>query len=140
MVSPPAALKILISQESRVHSLEDYEAAGKLGAAYPRPPISPAQPIRPRHAAMTFAAPHQLVRQLPKCSTERRAISSQVQLTAPYNWQDTIAIPALKFNGDGRYTPGRVKIRTRFVDYPGTFVLHCHILDHEDRPLRNCPQ
>jgi FtsP/CotA-like multicopper oxidase with cupredoxin domain len=28
-----------------------------------------------------------------------------------------------------------VKIRSRFVDFPGTFVLHCHILDHEDRGM-----
>ncbi|HEV8042582.1 MAG TPA: multicopper oxidase domain-containing protein [Bryobacteraceae bacterium] len=61
--------------------------------------------------------------------------SSQVQLTPPYNWHDTIAIPPLKFNADGSYTPGRVRIRSRFLDFPGTFVLHCHILDHEDRGM-----
>ncbi len=25
-----------------------------------------------------------------------------------------------------------VTLRTKYVDYPGVFVLHCHILDHED--------
>jgi FtsP/CotA-like multicopper oxidase with cupredoxin domain len=57
--------------------------------------------------------------------------AAQTQLTAPYNWHDTIAIPAANLDG----TPGRVRIRSRFVDFPGRFVLHCHILDHEDRGM-----
>ncbi len=28
--------------------------------------------------------------------------------------------------------PGYFKMRSRFVDFPGTFVQHCHILAHED--------
>ncbi len=60
--------------------------------------------------------------------------ATQVVLSAPYNWYDTIAIPASKTVGTD-LTPGYVKIRTRFVDFPGTFVLHCHILDHEDRGM-----
>ena len=48
--------------------------------------------------------------------------------------------------------PGHVKIRTGFLDFPETFVLHCHILDHKDRGMmqevhvvdreaaENCPQ
>ena len=37
-------------------------------------------------------------------------------------WQDTIALP-----------PGNaVKFRTRFADFAGKFVIHCHILGHED--------
>jgi FtsP/CotA-like multicopper oxidase with cupredoxin domain len=31
--------------------------------------------------------------------------------------------------------PGRFKMRTRFVDYTGAFVVHCHILMHEDRGM-----
>lgn len=62
--------------------------------------------------------------------------TTQVTLQAPYNWFDTIAIPASKTDlATGIPTPGRVKIRSRFVDFPGTFVLHCHILDHEDRGM-----
>jgi FtsP/CotA-like multicopper oxidase with cupredoxin domain len=26
-------------------------------------------------------------------------------------------------------------MRSRFADYPGQFVLHCHILIHEDRGM-----
>jgi FtsP/CotA-like multicopper oxidase with cupredoxin domain len=59
---------------------------------------------------------------------------TQVELKPPYNWADTVAIPASKTVGT-EVTPGRVKIRTRYTDFTGTFVLHCHLLDHEDRGM-----
>lgn len=31
--------------------------------------------------------------------------------------------------------PGYFKMRTRFMDFPGQYVLHCHILTHEDRGM-----
>lgn len=31
--------------------------------------------------------------------------------------------------------PGYFKMRSRFVDYPGLYILHCHILIHEDRGM-----
>jgi FtsP/CotA-like multicopper oxidase with cupredoxin domain len=31
--------------------------------------------------------------------------------------------------------PGWFKMRSRFVDFTGTYVLHCHILTHEDRGM-----
>lgn len=37
-------------------------------------------------------------------------------------WRDTIAIPP----------NSSLKIRHRFQDFPGAFVIHCHILIHED--------
>ena len=40
-------------------------------------------------------------------------------------YDDTIAIPA----------GGRVRIRTRYTDFDGQFVLHCHILFHEDHGM-----
>ncbi len=58
-------------------------------------------------------------------------------------WRDTIPIPAAILDpaspivdAQGNHiVPGHVKIRSRFVDFPGTFVLHCHILGHEDRGM-----
>lgn len=43
-------------------------------------------------------------------------------------WWDTIRIPPQQEGGP----PGELKIWTRFWDYPGRFVIHCHILVHED--------
>jgi FtsP/CotA-like multicopper oxidase with cupredoxin domain len=37
-------------------------------------------------------------------------------------WSDTVALPI----------GAQLKIRSRFLVYPGEFVLHCHILVHED--------
>ena len=50
-------------------------------------------------------------------------------------WRDTIPIPAAIQDSTGKVIAGYVKIRSRFVDFPGTFVLHCHILGHEDRGM-----
>jgi FtsP/CotA-like multicopper oxidase with cupredoxin domain/peroxiredoxin len=40
-------------------------------------------------------------------------------------WRDTVKIPGL----------GSVTMRTRYTDFIGTFVQHCHILDHEDQGM-----
>lgn len=45
----------------------------------------------------------------------------------PLEWRDTITIPAKVGNVNGS-----VRFRTRFEDFTGKFVLHCHILQHED--------
>jgi suppressor of ftsI len=42
-----------------------------------------------------------------------------------YSWEDTTPLPAF----------GEVVIRTRFLDFPGKFVYHCHLLDHEDQGM-----
>jgi len=60
-------------------------------------------------------------------------------------WQDVILIPAAKTEADGQTLtigpdgyatqPGYVRIRSRYVDFTGDFVLHCHLLPHEDRGM-----
>lgn len=40
-------------------------------------------------------------------------------------WRDTVKIPGCGF----------VKMRTHYTDFIGTFVQHCHILDHEDQGM-----
>jgi FtsP/CotA-like multicopper oxidase with cupredoxin domain len=65
---------------------------------------------------------------------------------AKYIWQDTIAIPAGFYKPivpnpdptkttDYKFVPGHIKIRHRFLDFTGKYVLHCHILGHEDRGM-----
>ncbi|HEX3130697.1 MAG TPA: multicopper oxidase domain-containing protein [Thermoanaerobaculia bacterium] len=56
------------------------------------------------------------------------------KLTAPFVWWDTFAIPAGKAV-DGKTVPGYIKMRSRFVDFTGQYVQHCHILAHEDRGM-----
>jgi FtsP/CotA-like multicopper oxidase with cupredoxin domain len=54
-------------------------------------------------------------------------------------WWDVFPIPsgvnATKSDGTKLIINGYFKLRSRFVDYPGWFVIHCHILAHEDRGM-----
>jgi FtsP/CotA-like multicopper oxidase with cupredoxin domain len=47
-------------------------------------------------------------------------------------WMDTINIPRATAFGTPAMQPGSVTFRSRFEDFAGKFVLHCHIIDHED--------
>jgi FtsP/CotA-like multicopper oxidase with cupredoxin domain len=47
-------------------------------------------------------------------------------------WWDTFGIPAATFKDGKLDTPGHIKINSRFWDYWGEYVFHCHILIHED--------
>ncbi|WP_372742552.1 multicopper oxidase family protein [Neptunomonas sp.] len=48
-------------------------------------------------------------------------------------WKDTLWIKSVKQGKD--YVPYTIKVRTRYQRYIGEFVLHCHILDHEDQGM-----
>lgn len=48
-------------------------------------------------------------------------------------WQDTMAIPTAAKNNDG--APGSFTMQTRFEKFTGKFVIHCHILEHEDEGM-----
>ena len=56
-------------------------------------------------------------------------------------WRDVFPIPSGRredaFRSDGTPVtiPGYFRMRSRFVDYPGWYVMHCHILAHEDRGM-----
>ena len=50
-------------------------------------------------------------------------------------WWDVFAIPAGRRLSGDEVIPGHFKMRSRFVDYPGLYVMHCHILIHEDRGM-----
>jgi len=84
-----------------------------------------------------------------------------VPITPPYAWWDAFAIPTARADklpssvctqleqcpadiqpftacSSGSCTttiPGHFKMRSRFVDFTGQYVLHCHILAHEDRGM-----
>lgn len=53
-----------------------------------------------------------------------------VKLPSPWVWWDNFAIPP----------GGYFKMLTRFVDFTGMYVLHCHILGHEDRGMMQLVQ
>jgi len=55
----------------------------------------------------------------------------------PRIWSDTVNVPPRRRLADGRYLAGNAKIIVDFRDpvVRGTFVYHCHILDHEDQGM-----
>jgi FtsP/CotA-like multicopper oxidase with cupredoxin domain len=60
-------------------------------------------------------------------------------------WWDVFAIPTAKSvtptgGGTAVTVPGFFRMRSRFVDYPGLWVIHCHILAHEDRGMMTIVQ
>jgi len=74
------------------------------------------------------------------------------KLPGPWIWWDVISIPAgvqlpspvpgltvTDANGNP-VVPGYIRMRSRFVDYIGKYVLHCHILGHEDRGMMQMVQ
>jgi FtsP/CotA-like multicopper oxidase with cupredoxin domain len=61
-------------------------------------------------------------------------------IPAGRNPLDAKGKPMMDTNGKPIVIPGYFKMRSRFVDYPGLYVLHCHILAHEDRGMMTIVQ
>jgi FtsP/CotA-like multicopper oxidase with cupredoxin domain len=110
-------------------------------APAPPPPQFPIVPLI-SHPFHIHVNPFQVVEIFDPVTMEKPLIFDK-----DYVWYDTIAIPpSFNYLPDGKtprrdkdgkqvYVPGYVKIRSRFVDFAGIFVLHCHILGHEDRGM-----
>jgi len=64
-----------------------------------------------------------------------------VRLADPQDrpWHDTFLIPKGRKAKDGHgkdiVIPGHFKMLTRYDDFDGSFVLHCHVLTHEDQGM-----
>lgn len=56
------------------------------------------------------------------------------KLNPPFVWWDVFAMPGGKEVGTA-VIPGYFVMRSNFTDYVGQYVLHCHILAHEDRGM-----
>jgi FtsP/CotA-like multicopper oxidase with cupredoxin domain len=52
-------------------------------------------------------------------------------------WHDTLPVPPRVQIDDSHFTPGRVFVFIPFVakEQLGSFVFHCHILEHEDQGM-----
>ena len=51
------------------------------------------------------------------------------------SYVDTYSIPYATQDNSGHLLPGEVVVRTRFREFIGPYVLHCHILAHEDNGM-----
>ncbi|HEX8620010.1 MAG TPA: multicopper oxidase domain-containing protein [Thermoanaerobaculia bacterium] len=89
-------------------------------------------------ADASTARPGQCTIDLTKKSTWVPCAAAGLQPDKQRVWWDVFPIPSGKVftaNSVPQNVPGYFKMRSRFVDYPGYFVLHCHILAHEDRGM-----
>jgi FtsP/CotA-like multicopper oxidase with cupredoxin domain len=83
-------------------------------------------PKGPAHPFHIHINPFQVVEIL----DPKQSGGAAVKLPRPWVWWDNFAIPP----------GGYVKILTKFVDFTGIYVLHCHILGHEDRGMMQLVQ
>ncbi len=91
-----------------------------------------------------YVAPDQIVDASVQCpitadtSTWKNCHGNEADDTTPRIWWDVFPIPSgrnFTFNGTTTLVPGHFRMRSRFVDFPGEYVIHCHILAHEDRGM-----
>jgi FtsP/CotA-like multicopper oxidase with cupredoxin domain len=80
----------------------------------------------------TMDKPTRLVRDLD--AAKKKYGNTRTLVQGSPLWWDTFGIPAGKII-DGTLVPGYFTMRTRFVDFTGQYVQHCHILSHEDRGM-----
>jgi hypothetical protein len=91
-----------------------------------------------------FDKPAQTIEGVKQCSVNSSDLNTWVpcddKWSAPKRiWWDVFPIPAGKKVGNVTI-PGYFKMRSRFVDYTGQYVIHCHILAHEDRGMMTMVQ
>jgi FtsP/CotA-like multicopper oxidase with cupredoxin domain len=79
----------------------------------------------PAHPFHIHINPFQVIALFDPSYMDASLKTTGVPLQEPWVWWDNFAIPP----------GGWAKIWTRFVDFTGTYVFHCHILGHEDRGM-----
>jgi FtsP/CotA-like multicopper oxidase with cupredoxin domain len=67
-------------------------------------------------------------------------MTAPLKLPKPWIWWDTFALPQAAPVSGGPVQNGYIKMRTRFADFTGKYVDHCHILAHEDRGMMQLVQ
>jgi len=67
-------------------------------------------------------------------------MTAPLKLPKPWIWWDTFALPQAAPVSGGPVQNGHIKMRTRFADFTGKYVDHCHILAHEDRGMMQLVQ
>jgi len=70
----------------------------------------------------------------PKQESTWKDCHNPIDMSKPQIWWDVFPIPSGNTYGTDN-VPGFFRMRSRFVDFPGQYVIHCHILAHEDRGM-----
>jgi FtsP/CotA-like multicopper oxidase with cupredoxin domain len=140
--NPPSPLNIQALQTINGHLFhDDFDQTMELGAVEEWTLYNEnagATGGGPAHPFHIHVNPFQIIEILnPKVS------KNPIPLPTPWIWWDNVAIPppAIPPDGDGKtVVNGYIKMLSHFTDFTGAFVLHCHILDHEDRGMMQMVQ
>ena len=88
--------------------------------------MKPCTPITDRSSGDTFA--------FPSAQIDLPTTACTVVTQCPRRFKRSRPAPPERGALHG-HLPGRFEMRTRFVDYTGAYVVHCHILIHEGRGM-----
>jgi FtsP/CotA-like multicopper oxidase with cupredoxin domain len=64
-----------------------------------------------------------------------RQLNESAQLNRAPIWLDVVALPLPATASNGTVDPGYVVIRQAYENFSGRYVMHCHILGHEERGM-----
>lgn len=129
--NPSNAAAPLWPNAAPMHTINDKQFSGeidqymKLGATEEWNLFNDTIAGGPAHPFHIHVNPFQIVRWFDPAIMSSSLQSTGVPMRKPWVWWDNFAIP----------TGGWVTMWTRFVDFTGTYVFHCHILGHEDRGM-----
>jgi FtsP/CotA-like multicopper oxidase with cupredoxin domain len=129
--NPPNAPFPLIPNAPPTHTIngkqfgEEIDQYMKLGATEEWTLFNDTPVGGPAHPFHIHVNPFQVIAMFDPTYMDASLKTTGVPIRRPWVWWDTFAIPP----------GGWAKMWTRFVDYTGTYVFHCHILDHEDRGM-----
>jgi FtsP/CotA-like multicopper oxidase with cupredoxin domain len=107
-------------------------------------PNQTVQTINNKGTVNKYVTPDQIVDASVQCpitadkSTWKDCKNDETNDQAPRIWWDVFPIPSgrnFTFSSTAQLVPGHFRMRSRFVDFPGAYVIHCHILAHEDRGM-----
>jgi hypothetical protein len=95
------------------------------------PTAAPDPRVPPFHVFHIHTNPFQVVATRGAVIQPDGSLGCATRQLDPPVWQDSITLPSACADG----SDGWVKIRQRFEEFTGEYVLHCHFLGHEDRGM-----
>ncbi len=139
----------IVNQAMLLNSAEEWTVYNETSVAHPfHIHVNPFQIVEvydPNNKQQT--KPVRIVNKDDMAAAQKRWGDTKTLIEGPAVWWDNFAIPtAQSTNGnpggpvvlgpDGfASNPGYFTFRSRFVDFTGMYVQHCHILAHEDRGM-----
>lgn len=133
----------VIDQSMLLNSAEEWTIWNETSVAHPfHIHVNPFQIVEV-YDPNTMTKPVRIVNKDDMAAAQKRYGDTKTLVEGPAVWWDNFAIPVAQttqgqviLGPDGfAANPGYFTMRSRFVDFTGMYVQHCHILAHEDRGM-----